>query len=312
MRCGPDSEVRPRAAGCCAPREPRTVVPRVVAPTSTAHPDGNGSGAPSRDRGGGAARHVAGGRRQATAPRPLRETLVAILLALAAAPLNPAQAAGSAAVPGGDVARTPAEVTGNSGTRHATIAGSRRATMHNLVANGGFAEQPNPLAFWTNAPGAFVTWVSEGANGSQGAAHLRFLPPVSRGVAARGAVYYTGLTQCVAIPRSGRYLLSGVARVSAAASPSSIAGLGWTLRFNGANCLGTVDSSGQVGFSRSTAWSSSVDSIEIDVENWTAATTIEVGVQVGDSSTASIEPVEALVDGIALIEGPLFADGFEP
>lgn len=182
----------------------------------------------------------------------------------------------------------------------------------NLVVNGGFSQQPNPFASWANAPGVFVTWVSEGANGSQGSARLPYFPPKSTGDSARGAIYYTGLTQCVSIPRSGRYLLSGFARVSQGSSPSSFAGLGWTLRTNGPNCTGPGDSSGRNGITRSTAWTaSSVQSIEIDPAAWTVATTIEVGVLVGDSSTNSIEPVEAFVDEISLIEGPLFKDGFE-
>ena len=196
--------------------------------------------------------------------------------------------------------------------KHETAVPAQRGAVQNLVANGGFSAQPNPLAFWTIAPGAFATWLSEGANASHGSVHLRFLPPISAGVAARGAVYYTGLTQCVAIPRSGRYLLSGYARVPATASPSSIAGLGWTLRYDGVGCAGAADTSGRVGVVRSTLWTPSfIDSIQIRPEDWTTNTTLAIAVEVGDSSTTSIEPVEAVVDEILLVEGPLFADGFE-
>lgn len=185
------------------------------------------------------------------------------------------------------------------------------AAEGNLVVNGSFTSQPNPFASWANAPGVFVTWVSEGANGSQGSARLPYFPPKSTDGSARGAIYYTGLTQCVSIPRSGRYLLSGFARVSPGSGPS-FAGLGWTLRTNGPNCTGPADSTGRDGIPRSTAWTESlVATIEVDPAAWTAATTIEVAVLVGDSSTGSIEPVEAFVDEISLIEGPLFKDGFE-
>jgi hypothetical protein len=204
------------------------------------------------------------------------------------------------------------DATRTSSRRDATAAPRQRGAVENLVANGGFSQLPNPLAFWTNAPGASVTWLSEGANASQGAAQLRFLPPVSHGAPARGAIYYAGLTQCVPIPRSGRYLMQGFSRVSATSSPSSVAGLAWTLRFDSANCTGPSDGNGRVSLVRSTTWTaSSIESIEIDGGNWTPATTVEVAVEVGDSSTASIEPVEASLDEISLVEGPLFADGFE-
>ena len=187
-----------------------------------------------------------------------------------------------------------------------------RGVGQNLIANGSFSQPPNPLAFWTNAPGALVTWIGDGANASAGAVHLHFFPPISRGAIARGAVYYTGLTQCVSIPRSGRYLLHGFARVPATASASSLPGLGWTLRHDDPNCSGVADRSGSININRSTAWtSSSIEAIEIDASEWTGGTTLEVEVRVGDSSTASIEPVEAVLDEIALIEGPLFQDGFE-
>jgi hypothetical protein len=215
------------------------------------------------------------------------------------------------------VERTEVSPTRSAATRafngkHAIVVAPQRGAVQNLVANGGFSAQPNPLAFWTNAPGAFATWISEGANASLGSVHLRFLPPISVGDATRGAVYYTGLTQCVAIPRSGRYLLSAFARVPASASPSSIAGLGWTLRYDGVGCTGAADTSGRAGIVRSTTWiASSVDSIQIRPEDWTTNTTLAIAVEVGDSSTTSIEPVEALVDEVWLVEGPLFADGFE-
>jgi hypothetical protein len=205
-----------------------------------------------------------------------------------------------------------AVVVDTPGGSDAMGAPHKRAAVGNLIVNGGFSQQPNPLAFWFNAPGAFVTWESEGANGSEGSAYVRFLPPISTGVAERGAVYYTGLTQCVSIPHPGRYLLSGFARVPEASSPSSIAGLGWTLRYDAPNCTGPGDSIGRAGFVRSTAWmASSVGSIEISPARWTVGTALEIAVQAGDSSTTSVEPVEAIVDEISLIAGPLFADGFE-
>jgi hypothetical protein len=225
--------------------------------------------------------------------------------------------AGSAHAADADVSREPdapttlAAAAPTSGGMHASPTSPKGDAQTNLILNGSFSQQPNPLAFWTNAPGAFVTWMSEGANASQGSAHVRFFPPVSRGV-AKGAIYYTGLTQCVSIPGPGRYLLSAFARRPESASASSLAGVGWTLRFNSAGCTGTNDGNGRVDVVRSTAWTKSfVDTIEISSLGWTAATTLEIAIQVGDSSTASIEPVEALLDEIVLVEGPLFVDGFE-
>lgn len=247
------------------------------------------------------------------APRmTLKAILVTTVTVLCWAHANPTRAADSdiARERNGSIAQ--AAVVGTFSASDATAALRKRGAGDNLVVNGGFSQQPNPLAFWTNAPGAFATWISEGANGTQGSVHLRFLPPISTGVARRGAIYYTGLSQCVSIARSGRYLLSGFARVSEVASASSFPGLGWTLRFNGPNCTGPAVSSGRVGFSRSTSWTaSSIAAIDIGPEDWTAATTIEISVQVGDSSTTSIEPVEALLDEISMVEGPLFEDGFE-
>jgi hypothetical protein len=187
-----------------------------------------------------------------------------------------------------------------------------RGAIGNLVANGDFAELPNPFVSWTNAPGAFVTWLEQGANASPGAAHLRFFPPPRRGGAARGAIYYTGLSQCIAIPRPGRYLLRAYARIPEAASASSRAGLGWTLRYAAADCGGAGNGNGSLDFVRSGTWvASSTASIQVRPEFWSAGTTIELALQVGDSSTTSIEPVEAVLDAITLIEGPLFQDGFE-
>lgn len=187
-----------------------------------------------------------------------------------------------------------------------------RRDAPNLIANGGFDAQPNPLAFWSNAPGAFATWVAEGANGSIGAVHLRFLPPVSRGVAARGAIYYTGLTQCVAVEAPGRYIVQGYARVPSGASAASVPGLTWRLRGASPACSGPAEGSGSLDFVRSTTWVASPPAtIEIDELFWTPGTTLEFEVGVGDSSTGSIEAVEALVDGVSLVAGPLFADGFE-
>lgn len=187
-----------------------------------------------------------------------------------------------------------------------------RGAVGNLVANGDFAEWPNPFVSWTNAPGAFVTWLEQGANASPGAAHLRFFPPPRRGDAARGAIYYTGLSQCIPIPRPGRYLLRAYARVPEAASASSRAGLGWTLRYAAADCGGASNGNGSLDFVRSGTWvASSTASIQVREEFWSAGTTIELALQVGDSSTTSIESVEAVLDAITLIEGPLFQDGFE-
>jgi hypothetical protein len=255
--------------------------------------------------------------RSASDPRPQpavspKGRVATAVLLLACLHANPTRVANASVARERHDSNTQADVVRRSDASDAMPAAHTRGAATSLVVNGGFSDQPNPLAFWTNAPGAFVTWVSDGANGSQGSAQVRFFPPVSTAISARGAVFYTGLTQCVSIPRPGRYLLSAFARVPVGASPSSLAGLGWTLRANGPNCTGPADSSGRVGSVRSTEWTAtSVASIEIDAANWTVATTIEVAVQVGDSSTNSIEPVEGFVDEIALIEGPLFKDGFE-
>jgi hypothetical protein len=195
----------------------------------------------------------------------------------------------------------------NAATRRAT-----QGSTDNLVLNGGFSQQPNPLAFWTNAPGALATWVSEGANGSQGAVQLRFIPPSGGGAAARGAIYYTGLTQCIPIPGPGSYVLGGFSRVPAVLGQPHVAGTRWTLRSNGPQCVGPITGSGSVDFQRSTSWLAAVPaSIQILDPDWTAATTIEIELQVGDSSTQTIEPVEAYLYDVFLIEGPLFGDGFE-
>jgi hypothetical protein len=188
---------------------------------------------------------------------------------------------------------------------------SALASVGELIRNGGFDQQQNPLAFWLNAPGALATWSSDGANGSQGSVQLRFVPPGSSKLLAKGAVFYTGLTQCVPVPHPGTYVLGGYARVTATASPSSFAGIRWVLRSNEPQCLGPITSSGRVGLPRSTAWVAALASIQVEPQVWTANTTIEVELQAGDSSTQSIETVEALIDEITLFEGPLFGDSFE-
>ena len=68
-----------------------------------------------------------------------------------------------------------------------------------------------------------------------------------------GAVYFTGLTQCVTLPGAGTYALSAYARVPATASPSSIAGIRWVFRGNGPPCAGAVTQGGSLGFPRSTS-----------------------------------------------------------
>ncbi len=182
----------------------------------------------------------------------------------------------------------------------------------NLVRNGSFDAQPNPLAFWTNASEALATWASDGASGSQGSVQLRFLPPGRADQAILGAVYFTGLTQCVSLPGAGPYALAGYARVAATASPSSIAGIRWVLRTNGPACIGAVTQSGSVGFPRSTAWTASFPSlIQFEASEWTVGTTLEIQLQAGDSSTQTVEALEAFIDEVTLEEQPFFGDGFE-
>lgn len=181
-----------------------------------------------------------------------------------------------------------------------------------LVSNGSFTGQADPLAFWSPGAGAQVTWLADGANGTQGAVQLRFVPTRVDRSAVRGAVYYTGLVQCVAIPAPGRFGLAAYGRVPATASTSSFASVRWTLRSNGPQCVGAGSGNGFNGIVRSTSWTASpVDVIEVDAGLWTPATTLQLAVDVGDSSTTTIEPVEAVLDEISLVELPLFDDGFD-
>lgn len=116
----------------------------------------------------------------------------------------------------------------------------------------------------------------------------------------------------MAVPGAGTYALSGYARVPASASPSSIAGIRWTLRTNGPPCAGAADQSGTVSFPRSATWvASSPSSIQIEPAAWTVGTTIEIQLQVGDSSTQLVEALEAFIDEVGLVKQPLFGDGFE-
>lgn len=189
---------------------------------------------------------------------------------------------------------------------------SGNAAADNLVLNGSLNAQPNPLVSWTNAPEALAGWASDGAAGSQGSAQLRYLPSGRAAESPQGAVYFTGLTQCVALPGAGTYALSGYARVPSTASPSSIAGIRWVFRGNGPACAGTVTQSGYVGFPRSTSWTASFpESIQVESTDWTIGSTIEVQLQVGDSSTQTVEALEAFIDEVRLVEQPLFGDGFE-
>lgn len=181
-----------------------------------------------------------------------------------------------------------------------------------LVRNGSLNAQPNPLAFWSNSSEALAGWSSDGANGSQGSAQLRYLPAGRAADSILGAVYFTGLTQCVALPGAGTYALSAYAHVPGTASPSSIAGIHWVFRTNAPQCTGAITQSGPVGFPRSTTWAASFPtSIEIEPADWTVGSTIEIQLQVGDSSTQSVEALEAFIDEVRLVEQPLFADGFE-
>lgn len=244
--------------------------------------------------------------------RTFRAAILAVACAITVLPVGGSQASDREALAGRDGAITRIGKVGGARVAATTREFPGRGTEADLVLNGSFSAQPDPLAFWTTAPGAFATWVADGANGSQGAVNLRFLPPVSSGASKRGAVYYTGLTQCIALPRPGRYLLRGYGRVPSTASPSSFPGLRWSLRYDAPDCTGPLDGNGGVNLPRSTSWTaSSVGSIAISAAAWTANTTLAIDVEVGDSSTASVEPVEAFLDEISLVEGPLFADGFE-
>lgn len=182
----------------------------------------------------------------------------------------------------------------------------------NLILNGGFSQLPNPLVNWSNAASALATWVSEGANGSQGAVQLRFLAAAGAQARPKGAVFHTGLIQCVRIPGPGSYALGGYARIAENAAQSSLARIRWTLRANGPQCSGPIAGSGAAEFPRSTNWvASTPTAILVEPPDWTAATTVALELQVGDSSTTTIEPLEAYLDQVYVTEGALFEDGFE-
>ena len=189
---------------------------------------------------------------------------------------------------------------------------SDSGAAQNLVLNGSFNAQPNPLVFWINSSEALAGWASDGANGSLGSAQLRYLPTGPAGEVIRGAVYFTGLTQCVSLPGAGTWALAAFARVPDTASPSSFAGIRWTFRANGPQCTGSATQSGTMSIPRSTTWAASSPSlIQIDPANWTVGSTIEIQLQVGDSSTQTVEALEAFIDEVSLEERSLFADGFE-
>ena len=70
--------------------------------------------------------------------------------------------------------------------------------------------------------------------------------------------------------------------------------------------------SGSVGFPRSTAWTASFPSlIQFEASEWTVGTTLEIQLQAGDSSTQTVEALEAFIDEVTLEEQPFFGDGFE-
>jgi hypothetical protein len=181
----------------------------------------------------------------------------------------------------------------------------------NLVANGGFIQSGNPLAGWSLAPGALATWQADGANGTNGSVQLRFLPAAPGQVANRGAIYYTGLFQCVSLPGPGDYRLGAHARVDAQASAASFGDVLWSLHPAGAPCAGAGTTGGRVGMPRSTAWIAGSTALRIEPMDWVPGSALRIELAVGDSSTVSIEPVEAEVDEVTLLEGPMFADGFD-
>jgi hypothetical protein len=242
----------------------------------------------------------------------IRWFVMASAIVLSCATASSAQASDEDLAPERAGASTHAEVDTASDRVNGVRDRSASVSTGSLILNGGFSQQPNPLAFWTNAPGAFAIWASDGANASLGSVQLRFIPLTGSRMRPKGAVYYTGLTQCVSIPGPGSYVLGGYSRVPAVASPSSLAGVRWSLRTNGPQCSGPVHASGNARFPRSTTWTVSLPAlIQVEASEWTASTTIEIEVQVGDSSTTSIEPVTADLDEIELTEAVLFGDGFE-
>jgi len=77
-------------------------------------------------------------------------------------------------------------------------------------------------------------------------------------------------------------------------------------------CPGSQSGSQSLDFPRSTTCAASFPSlIQIEPTNWTVDSTIKIRLQVGDSSTQSVEPLEAYIDEVRLVEQPLFVDGFE-
>lgn len=236
----------------------------------------------------------------------------------------PDDGSGSVDLDGGDgVVDLPVKVN----FRGARDAGAfERQDAGNLVMNPSFPARsetpPDHFRRWSVPAPTLASWSeAEGAPGSPGAVYVSFRPGIDpdpgRG-AKSAAVAYTGLRQCIALPGSAIYGVSSWSRVPGATVVSrDYARIRWTLRRDGADCVGAVSAEGDHYLARSSAWSVAPEAqIPLAPGDWTVNSTLEIALQVLDGDVNATNAIDAWFDNVTLrvvnLEVPrVFRDGFE-
>ena len=184
----------------------------------------------------------------------------------------------------------------------ALLAVSSTGGAQQLIANGDF---DSDLSGWSVSagPGTTSTWVPFDYAGASSGSVLFTNDLTTAGAAT------INLTQCVVLPKPGRYVVSANGYLPAGQAPGNLY-VNSILHIPTTACQGLGGAHGFLLPATIGSWSQESTSIEIDAIDALAGASIEV--RMGIQKTPADGSIQGYIDAVRLIYDPVFVDGFEP
>lgn len=181
----------------------------------------------------------------------------------------------------------------------ALLAVSSTGGAQQLIANGDF---DSGLSGW-DVSVVGTTWAPFDYAGASSGSVL-----VTNDLATAGAATIN-LTQCVVLPKAGRYVVSANGYLPAGQASGNLY-VNRILHLPTTTCQGIGDGLGFLLPATIGAWSQVSTSIEIDDIDALAGASIEV--RMGIQKTPAGGSIQGYIDAVRVIYDPVFVDGFEP